>query len=114
MAFSLLFKSFTISNARRFLSARGSLFGISFKGIIVKDSKPEGEFTPLTDDVLLEGEASGHCHRIKGATTFKSTEPPTRENDYFLGYFETKESYMIIHSLRLPQAVFRFGEMPAF
>ena len=58
------------------------------------ESIPEG-LSKKKDTVLLEGEASGHYHRLHGGTVF--AEKPTQENNYNLGYFNLEEATELTH-----------------
>jgi len=49
------------------------------------------------DDVLLEGEASNHFHRIKGAVITPVSEAPTILNDYLMGYLEIDKEGILTH-----------------
>jgi len=49
------------------------------------------------DGVLLEGEATGHYHRISGAIVKPIPKEPTSENDYLLGYLKVDKQAEITH-----------------
>ena len=58
------------------------------------DSIPSG-LPKKKDTVLLEGEASGHFHRLHGGLVLE--EKPTQENNYLLGYFELEKDTELTH-----------------
>lgn len=62
--------------------------------IIPVDTIPKN-LPKKTDTVLLEGEATGHFHRLNGGTVY--TESPTIENHFSLGYFEVEKDTNLIH-----------------
>lgn len=58
------------------------------------DTVPDG-LQKKKDTILLEGEASGHFHRLHGGVVF--AEKPTQENNYNLGYFNLEADTELTH-----------------
>jgi hypothetical protein len=77
--------------------------------IIPVQSIPEG--LPIkTNTELLEGESSGHVHRLSGGTVY-ATEP-TLDNNFLLGYFKIEEETPLSHeeheTITLPPGQYKF------
>jgi len=77
--------------------------------LIPVDSIPEG--LPKKDNTeLLEGEISGHVHRLNGGTVYAET--PTIANDFLLGFFEIPTETEVTHeeheTIVLPPGKYKF------
>lgn len=73
------------------------------------DSIPPG-LTKKTNTELLEGEVSGHIHRLHGGTVY--AEVPTEANKFLLGYFELETETPLTHeehkTIMLPPGKYKF------
>ena len=68
--------------------------------LIIKIDKLPDELQKAKDMVLLEGETTGHMHRVSGnATVF---EPPRYSGDGLLKIVEAKEGTQIVHEEHAP------------
>jgi hypothetical protein len=74
------------------------------------DSIPEG-LTQKDNNILLEGEATGHCHTITKAKIFLPSEPPALSNDLLLAYLQTEEGALLTHqehkTIEIPAGLYR-------
>lgn len=62
--------------------------------VIPVDSIPVG-LQKKDNTELLEGETSGHVHKLNGGIVYKDN--PTAENNFLLGYFEIKKETPLSH-----------------
>lgn len=73
------------------------------------DSIPEG-LPKKNNTELLEGEISGHVHRLGGGTVYM--EQPTQVNNFLLGYFEIPVETPLSHeehkTILLPPGKYKF------
>ena len=77
--------------------------------IIPVDSIPEG-LPKKNNTELLEGETSGHVHRLSGGTVY--TTEPTINNNFLLGYFTIEKPTPLSHeeheTITLPACNYKF------
>lgn len=70
--------------------------------------KPEGK--RKSDTILLEGEASGHHHKLSGGVVY--AEQPTTENGFLLGSFKLDKDEVLTHeehkTIELPAGMYKF------
>lgn len=80
--------------------------------IVATDQIPEG-LKIKQDNVLLEGETTGHMHRLnEKAKVWNTLVAPSRDNDYLIGYFQTEEGALLTHqehqTIELPKGTYKF------
>ena len=80
--------------------------------LIKVSEKPKGEFKKSKDNVLLEGEASNHFHRLNSKTAVIEKTIPTKENDWNIGWFNLVETTPLSHeeheTIDLPAGIYKF------
>ncbi len=66
--------------------------------LIIKDKQIKKiNHKKVKENFLLEGEVTGHAHRINGAEIFKSIVEANKDNDYYLGFFDIKKEGALTH-----------------
>ena len=77
--------------------------------IMPVDAIPEG-LEKKKNTELLEGESSGHVHRLNGGTVY--AEIPTVQNGFLLGFFEIPTETEVTHeehkTIILPPGKYKF------
>lgn len=65
--------------------------------IVTADSMETQNVKPKNDNVLLEGEVTGHAHRLGEGATVLRHQSPSQNNLYLLGSFKTKKATPLSH-----------------
>ena len=79
--------------------------------VLIETKKKKQNLVKSKSNIILEGEASNHYHRISnGATILKSKVEPTKENNYFLGMLEVESPSKLTHeehgTIEIPPAFY--------
>lgn len=61
------------------------------------DSIPTTGVSKKSNNNLLEGETTGHAHRLNGGNIMVCDEEPTAQNNYRVGYFELDKETNLTH-----------------
>ena len=65
--------------------------------IMKVDEIPTKGLIKKNNTVLLEGETTGHMHRLNSGSVMLCEEEPTALNDYRMGYFELDKEANLTH-----------------
>lgn len=79
--------------------------------LVPTDQIPEG-LKIKENNVLLEGETTGHMHSISSAKVFVAPTVPSKDTDYLAGYLKTEEGALLTHqeheTIEIPKGVYKF------
>lgn len=80
--------------------------------IVEVNKAPEGEYRKKEDLCLLEGEITGHHHRVDVGTAYIHVPGASPENDYLLGYLDLPKGGNLTHeehhTIQLPPGIYKY------
>jgi len=80
--------------------------------LIEKTSEIPKGLKQKENNILLEGETTGHMHTLNRAEIFLAPLPPSKDTDYLAGYFSTKEGALLTHqeheTIEIPAGTYKF------